>query len=394
MKENTKNFAQYLLAGIVAFFGGRAKAENSQDTQPEPAPITAQNTFTTNRPAFAEVQLPQQSAPTNTPTTVTVDSVATFEKGRHLYDMARELLCLNEGCRTNFYRCSAKKITIGAGCNIQDFCSILQTLNLPIICPKEEGGLEALRGERRDQLCQRLPDMTDEEVAKVTMLPQHVEQLSRETYAYFYERMAQRFAKPAPEYVSINGQTTKTTNMLSGIDFNDVPSYVRVPIMDTAYQLGETKFEKYHLFETALRKKDYITALQELAVNQTDRATQHFKNAGLARRAFRKDFFGMAYLISKNYPQFTDKAFVIGLANLAHSRVTKKAYNGVIDQVEKDAAFKCLMPFIMEQFHANLSPEDAATKQAELTTQWQQTNQHLNQPVVQQNKAAQQGVSK
>ena len=167
--------------------------------------------------------------------------------------------------------------------------------------------------------------------------------------------------------------------MLSGIDFSAVPTYLRVAIMDTAYQLGEKKFNKYHLFETALRQGDYMTAFQELAVNQTNKATKHFKNAGLARRGFRKDFLGFAYMVHKNWPKLTDQAFVIALANVTHSKVTAKTYNGVINQVEKDAAFKHALPFIMQQFHPNLTQEEAAAKQTELTKLWQQTHKNLNQ---------------
>jgi len=395
MEKIKKNLAQYLLAGIVSFFGGRtAEATTATNTTPEQNPITAPNNTTTNKPAFAEVSLPKNT-PTNKVTAVTIDPTVALDQGRNLYDQAKGLLCLNEGCRTNCYRCSEHKVTLGIGSNLQDFSFVLRCLNLPLIRPKEDGRREALMGDKRDQLCTQFASMTDEEIEKITMLPKHAEQLSRETYAYFYEKMAQRFAKTAPEYVSLKGKTTKTSKMLSGIDFSTLPLYLKVAIMDTAYQLGEKKFNKYHLFETALRQGDYMKAFQELAVNQTSQTTKHFKNPGLARRGFRKDFLGFAYMISKNYPKLTDKAFVIALANVAHSKVTAKTYNGAINQVEKDAAFKHALPFIMQQFHPNLTKEEAAAKQAELTTLWKQTQKNLKQQKTAPQKASkQQGTAK
>ena len=169
MKQNKKNLAQYLLAGIITFFGGRAaNAEQTKSATPESTPITAQNTASTNRPAFAQVSLPQQNTPTNKVTAVTVDSAVALEQGRALYDQARGLLCLNEGCRTNCYRCSEQKVTLGTGCNIQDFYFVLQSLNLPLICPQKNGRLEALMGQKRDLLCAQLADMQNNCLVKHT----------------------------------------------------------------------------------------------------------------------------------------------------------------------------------------------------------------------------------
>ena len=109
MKKKTKHFAQYFLAGMVAFFGGKAKADNSKNTTPENAQtsMTAQNTTTTNKPNFTEVKLPTQNTPTNKLITIKIDSAKALNQGRTLYHQARDLLCLNEGCHTNGYRCSA-----------------------------------------------------------------------------------------------------------------------------------------------------------------------------------------------------------------------------------------------------------------------------------------------
>ena len=372
MKKNKKAWAQYLLAGMLTFFGGKAKADSTSHSAPAtPSSITATSTQT-NLPAKPNFACEIYS--------YAINPEVARAQGRLLFDRTKHLLKLNEDLKLQCYRDNVDKATLGLGCNIQDFSQILKDLNIPLIWRDDAKHSHACLGAERDDICARLAKMSKAELARISILPQHVEPLARETYAYFYERVSNIFAQPDIQWVSKNGKTTATTNILTGIDFASTPYYLQAAVMDTFYQLGETKFTKqYHLLNTAIREGKYAEAFAQLAVNRTDKTTQKYKDEGSARRAFRKDVLGWAHTIAKDHPKYTANDFVTKLASDIDIKVSPKKYNGVINQIEKNAAFRCTIPFIVDQFYSDLSPKQQAQKKVDLMAKWNAAQKNLRE---------------
>ena len=336
-------WAKGLLASATIFFGGAKSSAEAPQAETNSTPIVAQTDAK--------------------------------QLGRDLYTLAEPLLILNEGKRLTLYRCNAKKATIAIGCDLQDFPTLAKDLNVTFF--KTTGKqTQRLTPMQRDILLANLPNLSKSELSRYSITEEDALRLSKETYAYFYDRLIQKFAKPNYAYVSRNGVTEKTDTLLAGVDIKEVPTLLQMAIMDTLYQLGETKFEKYHLFETALREGKYETAFHELAVNCTNAPLKKYKDNGSARRGYRKDFLAAAYRLQQSYlanPQAMEgpaEDFVFELVQRARVLAGGGRYHSLINEVERKAAFETIVPVIMDMYYPKATKEYRDTRSAELLNFW------------------------
>ena len=160
-----------------------------------------------------------------------------------LLDSFIETLKLNEGLRLHFYRCTSEKVTVGYGSNVQANTNLLNGVEI-----YHQG--QALDPVARKNLLKNLKTLPNTELATYTIKEKDA------------ANMAKKFLKASiPEVCEFLCPDRSNQTF-----FYNLPLCMRALALDIFYNLGETKFQEYKKFRTALRHKDYDKATDESLV--------------------------------------------------------------------------------------------------------------------------------
>ncbi|MBQ4472636.1 MAG: hypothetical protein II942_05305 [Alphaproteobacteria bacterium] len=245
-----------LASASVAFGGFKVAAAATQPDAPEQDTASLQQTL-----------IPQNSA---------------MQAGRDFFQLAYPLLKRNEGLRLDAYLDSVHKVTIGIGCNIQDAPEVAKEM-------VRKGEITFYHKKRKmtsaqfDAFIKTIKTKTKAQLAEYTMNEADAIKLSRETFAAMYQRVTERFAKP--------------DGKLPGIDFEQLPVFLKIAVMDTIYNVGETRFfNTFPKCNKALREGNYSMAFVQLRLSNAP-----------ASRAFRKDALAVCYAVQMMYQKDCEK---------------------------------------------------------------------------------------
>ena len=159
-----------------------------------------------------------------------------------LLDSMLETLKLNEGFHLEFYRCTADKVTVGCGSNVQSNPRLLDGVTI------YRSG-KALTDDDRKKFLDGMKTVSKSDLAKYTV--------SREDAT----KMARQFFKTiVPEACRFLSRDDGKTF------FYDMPLCMQALAMDVLYNVGDGEFRKFKKFKAALARKDYSGATDEAKV--------------------------------------------------------------------------------------------------------------------------------
>lgn len=211
----------------------------------------------------------------------------------------------NEGEVFNFYRCSAGKITVGYGTNVEDNPDIMKGVRLfyspdgtpehkyPIMEKDKNAFLQRIRNKA---------NISEETLKKYFIAPEDAKRIAENHLHTF-----------------IDGLRTKY-----------LPNLFKIPIamqalaLDVCYNVGLGKFEQFKNFRAALNSGDYETVVKESSVKvkniwREERKSRSFEIAKFAHaNRGKKELDLMDALIA-----YHDKNFAKGRNNLCEDKKTR-----------------------------------------------------------------------
>jgi len=147
------------------------------------------------------------------------------------------LMKLNEGEKLYFYRCTAKKVTVGYGSNIQDNPNLLKGVTVYL-------NKTPLSDTQRNDFLKNCTSMSDTDLKKYTITRQDAEKMALKSTA----------------------QCVLDLKQVPSLKYDLLPLSMQLMCLDIAYNVGKGGFLKYQNFCKWLNAGNFKKALSESTV--------------------------------------------------------------------------------------------------------------------------------